>query len=234
MTDTQRTTRKICGLLLETYFQIEKTRDLILSQLIVILARTSLQKLNNGYLFLQSDRKKVIGEFVETYLIDEGEAEDNPIFCPLFGNVLDLYDGPWMSGISKQSVVDYITFVKSNAAPILANNCDDFGYRMFGCSDIDDCRVTLQYQSKYDESLVLGLYNSWKVSFVTPTEVTFENSQYSSYLRGTFKISRNRFRAYTIQSTGNGRYMEVNMNTGALMYKAVPQGSFKVEFIGKY
>jgi len=235
MSETNRIMRKLCGLLLQTYFQVEKFRDITSNQLIVILARTSLKRLIDGYLILQDERKRSISEFVDTYLINEVEPTKNQMFCPLFGQFPNIYDNPWISENTRQSVVDYIKFVRSDPIDILTNNYKECNHLIFGCAHNDNCPVTFQYHygNGAYRPLVLGSFNTWKIAFVSNTAVTLttSDSQYSSVLPSEiFTINKVGLGTYTFKSNRNGKYIQSTQNGDLTVNSDVAevQSTFKV------
>ena len=100
---------------------MEKFRDITLMQVLVIMERTPLKRLNDGYLILQEKRKSNIRQFVDTFLINMEDLSVKNIYCALFGPLKNSYDSPWESETTKQSVEDYVRYVRADAADILAN-----------------------------------------------------------------------------------------------------------------
>lgn len=118
--DTDVKTRQLCSLLLETHLEIEKFRDITLAQLIVILDKTELKTLNEGYLLAMLDRKEKVKTFIETYII-----QGNDLFCHLFMPSDFLINDPWYTTESRENVEDYLNHISYDTKTALASVRDE-------------------------------------------------------------------------------------------------------------
>ena len=171
----------VCALLLETYFSIEKFRDITLSQLIVILERSPLKNLVSGYLIIMDNRKTAMETFVYEYLLREEDPENTDMFCPLFQPCEISYEGycPWISDTQRQSIQDYLTFISPASEDIWSEVYHLCNVRAFGCLDNDNCQVSIQYYMEDEDDLDIAWpYGaSWDISFLGENEVTMETKQ---------------------------------------------------------
>ena len=179
-TDDAVNTRKLCALLLETYFSIEKFRDITLTQLIVILEGSPLKNLVSGYLIVLDDRKTAMKKFVSNYLINEEDPEDIALFCPLFQSCEISYSGycPWSSDSQRQGIVDYLTFISPETIDVWSNIYHLCNIRTFGCSDNANCQVSIQFYVEGQDLDISWPYGaSWDITFVGDNEVTITPKQ---------------------------------------------------------
>ena len=179
--NTHLNTRKLCALLLETYFTIEKFRDITLSQLVVILENSPLENLVSGYLIIMDDRKNAMKTFVNEYLVKEEDPESTVLFCPLFQPCEISYDDycPWSTDTQRQGIQDYLTFISPETKDVWSDVYHLCNVRTFGCLDNDNCQVSIQYYIEDEDDLDISWpYGaSWDISFVGDDEVTIETQQ---------------------------------------------------------
>ena len=179
-TDDAVNTRKLCALLLETYFSIEKFRDITLTQLIIILESSPLKNLVSGYLMILDDRKTAMEKFVSNYLINKESPEDIALFCPLFQPCGISYSGycPWSSDSQRQGIVDYLTFISPETIDVWSNIYHLCNIRTFGCSDNANCQVSIQFYVEGQDLDISWPYGaSWDITFVGDNEVTITPKQ---------------------------------------------------------
>ena len=179
-TDDAVNTRKLCALLLETYFSIEKFRDITLTQLIIILESSPLKNLVSGYLMILDDRKTAMEKFVSNYLINKDNPEDIALFCPLFQPCGISYSGycPWSSDSQRQGIVDYLTFISPETIDVWSNIYHLCNIRTFGCSDNANCQVSIQFYVEGQDLDISWPYGaSWDITFVGDNEVTITPKQ---------------------------------------------------------
>ena len=213
-TDEAVNTRKLCALLLETYFSIEKFRDITLSQLIVILERSPLKNLVSGYLIIMDNRKTAMETFVSEYLLREEDPENTDMFCPLFQPCEISYEGycPWISDAQRQGIEDYLTYISPESIDVWSNVYHLCNVRTFDCLDNDNCQVSIQYylEDEYDLDIAWPYGYPWDISFVGENEVTIETQQgiINCYTSSSVKIissssstpPNNGYTCYTSQS----------------------------------
>ena len=180
-------TRKLCALLLETYFSIEKFRDITISQLVVILERSPLKDLVSGYIVIMEDRKTSMREFVNEYLVEAEDPENRPLFCPLFQSCQISYYKycPWSSDTQRQGIQDYLTFVSPATKDVWSKIYQLCNVRTFGCFDNNNCLVDVHYNVNGDGNYInhpAWPYNPpWIISFVGDTEVTIKTAQQEDF-----------------------------------------------------
>ena len=160
-----------------------------MSQLVVILARTELNELNDGYLILQNKRKSSVRSFVDAYLINKDKPTEYVMFCPLFGEFPNSYDNAWMSKVTRQSVVDYVTFIRSEAKDIIGGSYEDCTHQMLNCKDRNNCRVTIQYQDDAEIYHDVDSMNAWTILFSSSSEITLTVSIINHSCPMSFKLS---------------------------------------------
>ena len=181
-TDEAVNTRKLCALLLETYFSIEKFRDITLSQLVVILEKSPLRNLVSGYLMIMEDRKIVMKTFVNEYLVRGEDPENTALFCPLFQPCEISYSEycPWSSDSQREGIQDYLTFISPETKDVWSNVYNLCNVRTFGCTDNANCQVSIQYYVNGQYIDIDWPYNSdppWNISFVGDTEVAIQTRE---------------------------------------------------------
>ena len=181
-TDEAVNTRKLCALLLETYFSIEKFRDITLSQLVVILEKSPLRNLVSGYLMIMEDRKIVMKTFVNEYLVRGEDPENTALFCPLFQPCEISYSEycPWSSDSQREGIQDYLTFISPETKDVWSNVYNLCNVRTFGCTDNANCQVSIQYYVNGQYIDIDWPYNSdppWNISFTGDTEVTIQTRE---------------------------------------------------------
>ena len=213
-TDEAVNTRKLCALLLETYFSIEKFRDITLSQLVVILEKSPLKNLVSGYLMIMEDRKTAMKTFVNEYLVTEEEQENTALFCLLFQPCEISYSEycPWSSDIQREGIKDYLTFISPGTKDVWSNIYNLCNIETFGCSDNANCQVSIQhyvdgqyvdidypYNSKTVDIYYLDVDDQWvsyewpnsseppwSISFIGDTEVTIQTQRENFCLTETY------------------------------------------------
>ena len=193
-TDEAVNTRKLCALLLETYFSIEKFRDITLSQLIAILERSPLKNLVSGYLIIMDNRKTAMETFVYEYLLREEDPENTDMFCPLFQPCEISYEGycPWISDAQRQGIQDYLNYISPESKDVWSNIYHLCNVRTFDCLDNDNCQVSIQYYMEDEDYLDIAWPYGypWDISFVGENEVTIETQQgiINCYTSSTVRI----------------------------------------------
>merc|ERR1719225_712745 len=223
--------RQICALLLETYFEVEKFRDITLAQVMAILDKTLLKELNMGYLVISGHRTRSIQQFVEDYLIRKKKPEENPMFCSLLGPFQNSYDYPWSSPTDRRSVIDYLQFVRPESKELFVNMYSLCNYRTFGCRGNRVCTVTvLKHPHEENEENVIGIHDGWKITFVSNTDVTLTYEYKGKTFNlpsGTFRINKVGDKRYTLKSNLNGTYLEAD-NHGNLNADASAPGKLGI------
>ena len=108
--------KKICALLLQAHTEVEKFREITLSQLIIILNKSPLKELTEGYLIINEDRKTDMKTFLSNYV-----SKDKNLLCHIFLPCKVRYECPWATESQRRSVTDYITFVSPEAGDVFRN-----------------------------------------------------------------------------------------------------------------